>query len=164
MSSDTRITLAYDLTNCDTPNKYKYLDYDNILMTINANENCSFVENDTENYLQYENGTKLICNRYETVDNEIKKAKIQIKMLNTPTNATVHFVAYNKTTPTEKISVVQNLISCTTNFTDNEVNANETFNVTITADSNYIFDIYPPTYKINDSAAKNFGYTPRKSF
>lgn len=156
MSSDTRITLTYDLTNCDTPNKYRYLDYDNILMPINANENCTFVENDTENYLQYENGTKLICNRYETVDNEIKKAKMQIKMLDTPTNATVHFVAYEKITPTEKISVVQNLISCTTNFTDNEVNANETFNVTITADSNYIFDVFPPTYKINDSATKIF--------
>lgn len=154
MSSDTRLTLTYELTNCNTT-KYTYLDI-NVVMTITANDGFHFIENDIENYILYGNGVKTICNRYENVDSETKIAKITTQMQAAPTNATVHFVAYDKTSPTEKISVIQNLVNCNSNFTENKVNPNEIFNVIITADSDCIFDVYPPTYKINDAAKKIF--------
>lgn len=156
MSSDTRITLTYDLINCTTQNIYKYLDINNVVITITANENFYFIEDNTENYLLYENGNKIYPAKYETVDNVIKNVKMIIKMLDYPTNATIHCIAHNKETLINKIKLIQNIVNCTTNFIETEINPNETINITITAFQDYEFSYLSPTYKINNSATQIF--------
>ena len=155
LSSDTRLTLTYDLTNCTTPSQYNYAD-GNYTMIFTANDNCQFVINDTATYLEYADSTTWIpdASRYVTVDGIVKQVKMITKMKDYPISAVMHVKAYQIQPVT--VTLTQNLTNCSSNVTDTTVNPSTALTITLTANEGYKFNSVP-TYLITElSTQYNF--------
>lgn len=153
MSSETRLTLTYEVSNCTTPTYHRYADYI-FVMVFTANDGCQFVVDDTANNLEYLDGSFWYpdSNRYITVDGVVKQLRMLTQMKDYPTSAVMHVKAYQIQPVT--IPLTQNLTNCTSNVIDTTVNPSTTLSITLTAGSGYEFSSVP-TYTIN-STQSNF--------